>query len=97
VINGDGGAIVRFVGFTLLRALLIAPGIALAGIRGKQLVYGSLAASGAISAVSLGYAWAVKDKPAAAKPVGPLPNTPPPSSVVDAQGEQVDQQVAGVF
>jgi hypothetical protein len=39
----------------------------------------------------------VKDKPAAAKPVGPLPNTPPPSSVVDAQGEQVDQQVAGVF
>lgn len=92
VVTGQSGALLRFVGFTLLRSLLIAPGIAIAGIRGKQLLWGSLAASGAISAASLGYAYVSRkaSQPASANAVSPLPMPPP----VDTTGETVAEKPA---
>ena len=62
VLKGRGGAILAFGGLTLLRSLLIAPGLALAGIRGKQLLWGSLAGSAVISATALGYVFALDKK-----------------------------------
>ncbi len=57
VLDGERGALLRFLGLTVLRSLLIAPGVAIMGIRGKQLVLGSLAGSGVISVSALGYVW----------------------------------------
>lgn len=54
-LKGEPRALAAFAGLTLLRSLIIAPGLALAGIRGKTLVYGALAASGTISASALAY------------------------------------------
>ena len=54
-LKGTPRAIAAFAGLTLLRSLIIAPGLALAGIRGKKLVQASLAASGTISATALAY------------------------------------------
>ncbi len=53
--TGSPRAIASFAGLTLLRSLLVAPGLALVGVRGKQVVYGSLAASGMISLSALAY------------------------------------------
>jgi hypothetical protein len=95
VVTGERGALLRFAGFTLLRSLIIAPGVALAGVRGRQLVWGSLAASGVISAAALGYAYASRKmaQPSSADVLQPLPNPPPPTPV-DTTGETVSQQPA---
>jgi len=62
VLQGNRGSIFAFAGLTLLRSLLIAPGLALAGIRGKKLFYGSLAGSGVISGVALAYVFMLDRK-----------------------------------
>lgn len=99
VVDGERGAVLRFTGLTVLRALLIAPGIAVAGVRGKQLVYGSLAGSALISVAAVGYAL-VSQRQTAAQPIGPLPTIAPPvpedDQVVDTEGEAVPaDQVQG--
>lgn len=58
-INGEKGAYLKFGALTVLRSLLIAPGMALAGIRGPKLLYGALAASGAVSVSALVYCYAL--------------------------------------
>lgn len=58
VLGGEPGAIIRFGALTILRSLLVAPGLAIAGIRGKPLLYGSLASSGMISAFAIAYCYA---------------------------------------
>jgi hypothetical protein len=63
-LKGTPQAIASFGGLTLLRSLLIAPGLALMGVRGKQLLYGSLAASGFISISALFYVFALNKKKA---------------------------------
>lgn len=87
--RGDAGALPRMFGLTLLRALLIAPGVAMAGVRGKQLVYGSLAGSGLITVSALLYAWAGRraSMPPAAQALPYSPNTEPP---IDVPGESVE-------
>jgi hypothetical protein len=50
-VEGQPGAAWRFLGATLVRSLFIAPGLALVGQRGKQLVFGALGASVSISAI----------------------------------------------
>src|SRR5574338_916250 len=55
VVEGHEGAIPRFALATVLRSLIIAPGLFAVGIRGKQAVFGSLAASTCISGVLLLY------------------------------------------
>ena len=98
VINGDPGALLRFLGLTLLRGLIIAPGMAVAGVKGKQLLWGSAAASGLISFFALGYSWygqyASNPRPVAPLPQ-PLPTNPPAQQAaqapepIDTQGEDV--------
>jgi len=97
IVDGEPGSIVRFAGLTILRALLIAPGVALAGVRGKQLILGSLAGSGLISLAAVGYCFVSKQK-AQAQPVGPLPTIAPPvpdqdDGVIDTDAEPVGQEV----
>lgn len=89
--DGERGALLRFAGLTVLRALLIAPGVALAGARGQKLILGSLAGSAVISVAALGYAFTSKKQTAPLDPVGPLPTVAPPvpDDVVEAQGEPV--------
>jgi len=89
VIEGEKGSVMRFAGLTLLRALLIAPGMALAGVQGRQLVLGSATGSGLISVAALGYAWFCR-KQQAADQVGPLPTVDPPE-VLQTEGEEVPQ------
>jgi len=89
VLDGEKGAIIRFAGLTILRSLLIAPGVAIMGIRGKQLVLGSLAGSGVISLSALGYVWYSR-KQAAAEAVAPLPTTDPP---LETTGEEIPVDV----
>jgi hypothetical protein len=62
VLQGNRGSVLAFAGLTLLRSLLIAPGLAIAGIRGKKLFYGSLAGSGVISGVALAYVYMLDRK-----------------------------------
>jgi hypothetical protein len=88
--EGERGALLRFAGLTVLRALLIAPGVALAGARGQKLILGSLAGSAVISVAALGYVFVSRKQ--AAQPaiqIGPLPTTAPPvpDDVIDAAGE----------
>ena len=45
IIDGDSGAYAEMLGWTMLRSIAVAPGLAVAGVRGKQLFWGSLAAS----------------------------------------------------
>lgn len=49
MVNGVPGAAWRVAGLTLLRSLIIAPGLALVGVRGSKLVASSLVASGSVS------------------------------------------------
>ena len=98
VVNGERGALLRFVGLTLLRGLIIAPGMALAGVKGKQLLLGAAAASGLISSSALVYCWygyrASNPKAVAPLPQ-PLPTNPPatqPAAApppIDVSGEEV--------
>ena len=53
VVEGQDGAVWDLAGLTLLRSTLISPGLYLAGLRGKDLVKASLAASASISAALL--------------------------------------------
>lgn len=53
VLNGEPQAPVELIGWTLLRSILIMPGFALVGARGKTLVFGSIAASATISLFAL--------------------------------------------
>lgn len=55
VVEGQPGAIPKFILATALRSLIIAPGIFAVGVRGKQAILGSLAASSCISGVLLLY------------------------------------------
>ena len=87
VLSGKGGALAAFAGLTLLRSLLIAPGLALAGIRGKQLLYGSLAGSGVISAVALGYVFTL-DRRKKAELVNQPHLTETPSQQTQSAGSQ---------
>ena len=91
LVDGERGAVLRFAGLTLLRALLIAPGIALAGVRGQRLILGSLAGSGFISMAAVGYAFVSKRQQLPPAPaVGPLPTTAPPvPDAIDVDGEAV--------
>lgn len=92
LVDGERGAVLRFTGLTLLRALLIAPGVALAGVRGQKLILGSLAGSAVISVAAVGYAFvSKKQQTPPLDPVGPLPTTAPPvpDDVVEAEGEPV--------
>lgn len=58
-LTGEPGSIIRFSALTVLRSLIIAPGLIIAGVRGKQLVYGSLAASGVVSVSALVYCYSL--------------------------------------
>lgn len=73
VLQGEKGALLKFSALTLLRSLIIAPGMAVAGIRGKKLLYGSMAASGVVSAVALGYCYALGQAAAKEASAGPSP------------------------
>jgi hypothetical protein len=53
VLDGEPQAPIEFVGWTLLRSVLIMPGFAIAGARGKNLVIGALLASTTISFFAL--------------------------------------------
>ena len=53
VVNGDLTAPAEFIGWTTLRALLIMPGFALVGVRGKPLIFGALLSSTMISTFAL--------------------------------------------
>jgi len=61
VLSGDASAPMELAGWTALRAMLIAPGLALAGIRGRQLVIGSLAASSMVSIFALWRSYTTKN------------------------------------
>lgn len=60
IVTGDLTAPVEMVGWTVLRSLLIAPGLALAGVRGKQLIFGALAASSMVSLFALWRSYVTK-------------------------------------
>ena len=53
VVNGDMTAPVEFLGWTALRSIIIMPGLAIAGIRGKQLLLSALAGSTFVSLFAL--------------------------------------------
>ena len=53
VVNGDMTAPVEFLGWTMLRSLIMLPGLAVAGVRGRQLVVASLAGSTFVSMFAL--------------------------------------------
>ena len=57
VVTGKPGAIPLFLGLTVLRAVLIAPGLYAAGVRGRQLAGGALLASAGVSTFVVGYCW----------------------------------------
>jgi len=91
VLQGNRGSILAFAGLTLLRSLLLAPGLALAGIRGKKLLYGSLAGSGVISGVALAYVFMLDRKKRAEAEAAPAQSTEPaqtpPTPVADTTAE----------
>jgi membrane protein implicated in regulation of membrane protease activity len=60
VVHNDMTAPVEFIGWTLLRATIIAPGMALAGIRGWQLPLGAVAGSSMVSLFALYRSYATK-------------------------------------
>lgn len=61
LLNGADGAVPSFLGHWALRGVLIAPGLALAGVRGRSLWVGALASSTMISAFLLLYTGVTKD------------------------------------
>jgi hypothetical protein len=60
VVNGDMTAPAEFFGWTMLRALIILPGMALVGIRGWKLPLGALSASSMVSLFALYRSYATK-------------------------------------
>ncbi len=60
VVGGDMTAPVEFFGWTVLRSLIIMPGLALAGVRGWKLVTGALAGSAMVSTFALYRTYATK-------------------------------------
>ncbi len=78
VVTGKPGAIPVFAALTVLRAVLIAPGLFVAGVRGRQLAGGALLASAGVSAFVLGYTrWNHKPEPKfEAPPTPPAPADP---------------------
>jgi hypothetical protein len=56
-VAGKPGATGRLLFHFLGRSALVAVGLAVVGVRGKELVAYSLAAAGAIEVFVLGYAW----------------------------------------
>lgn len=76
VVTGKPGAIPIFLGLTVLRAILIAPGLYAAGVRGRQLAGGALLASAGVSTFVVGYCWwKLEPEP---KLEAPPPGPPPP-------------------
>ena len=49
LVRGRPGGLARTLGLTTTRTLLIAPGLYVAGVRGKSLLWGSVAASVSIT------------------------------------------------
>ena len=70
-VRGDMSALPRVIGWTLMRAVLIGAGIALAGER-KHLVRYAVAGAGLIEVWILGWAWINKDEPPKANSLGQL-------------------------
>jgi hypothetical protein len=60
VMHNDMTAPIEFIGWTLLRAAIIAPGLALTGVRGWQLPLGSISASSMVSLFALYRSYATK-------------------------------------
>jgi hypothetical protein len=60
VLNGDMTAPVEFFGWTVLRSLILVPGLALGGVRGWNLVTGALAGSTMVSFFALYRTYATK-------------------------------------
>jgi hypothetical protein len=52
----------EFLAWTTVRAMLIAPGIAMAGVRGKKLIFGSLFGSMFVSTAALWRSYATKQR-----------------------------------
>ena len=76
IVTGDLTAPIEMVGWTVLRSLLIAPALALAGVRGNRLVWASLAGSSMVSLFALWRSYATA-KARAQPPVGLPPYGPP--------------------
>lgn len=53
IVNGDMTAPVEFLGWTALRSLIMVPGLAIVGIRGKKLFAAALAGSTFVSLFAL--------------------------------------------
>lgn len=60
VVNGDLSAPIEFFGWTVLRSLILIPGLALGGVRGWKLVSGALAGSTMVSLFALYRTYATK-------------------------------------
>ena len=63
-VDGVPGSGTRLIGHFLGRSVLLALGLAAAGLRDKDLVKASLAGSAAIEFFVLGYAWVHREKKA---------------------------------
>ena len=64
VVTGKPGAIPVFAFLTVVRAVLIAPGLYASGVRGRQLAGGALLASAGVSAFVLAYTrWNLEPEP----------------------------------
>lgn len=62
VMNGDMTAPVEFFGWTVLRSVILMPGLALAGVRGWRIVGGALAGSTMVSMFALYRTYATKQR-----------------------------------
>jgi len=60
VLNGDMTAPVEFFGWTVLRSLILMPGLAIGGVRGWRLITGALAGSTMVSLFALYRTYATK-------------------------------------
>jgi len=60
VAGNDLTSPIEFIAWTTIRSLLIMPGMAMAGIRGKQLVFGALLGSAMVSTAALWRSYATK-------------------------------------
>lgn len=60
IVQGDATAPVELIGWTVLRSLIIAPGLALAGVRGNKLLWGTVAGSTMVSLFALWRSYVTK-------------------------------------
>lgn len=60
IVNGDMTAPVEFFGWTVLRSVILMPGLAVAGVRGWKIVTGALAGSTMVSLFALYRTYATK-------------------------------------